>query len=119
MGFLLNAICDILYAPAVKADTRRAQELYRESERKMVAQWAKEARELDCWYTGSTVVAPHYDYWSDGSIKMDPWTKEFYPKGMYFLTSHGHNAVLKKIPPGARRCPTGMELVKQKYGHLK
>lgn len=113
MGFLLNAICDLLYAPAVRADTRRAQEMYRESDRKMVAQWAKEAKELDCWYTGSTVVAPHYSYWSDGSIKIDGWTKDYYPKGMYYLNSRGQNAVLKEIPPGAKRCPTRMEQLRQ------
>lgn len=115
MGFLLNAICDLLYAPAIRADNRRAHEAWQESERRMVAQWAKEAKELDCWYTGSTVVAPHYSYWSDGSIKIDGWTKDYYPKGMYFLDSQGHNAVLKEIPPGAKRCPGFGERLKQSY----
>lgn len=105
MGFLLNAIGDILYAPAVRADNRRAHELWRESERRKVAQWWKEAKEFDCWYTGSTVAGPDYSYWSDGSIKIDGWTKDYYPKGMYYLNSRGQNSVLKEIPPGAKRCP--------------
>ena len=50
----------------------------RSSDCKMVTQWAKEAKELDC------------------------------------LDSHGHNAVLRDVPPGAKRCPGLGERLKAK-----
>lgn len=105
MGFFSDLFDSIAYYPAYKECVRRGHENFRLMEADRVARWTEEARREDCFYSGSSIVAPQRDYWPDGSIKRDRWTGRTFPKGMYFLNSQGHNSALLNVPPDARRCP--------------
>lgn len=83
----------------------RGKENMRQLEEERVASWIDQAIKEDCWYDGSSIVCPQHDYWSDGSIKRDPWTGRTFPKGQYFLNSRGQNSTGVKIPPDAKWCP--------------
>ncbi len=84
---------------------QQGHENFRLMQQDRISLWAEEARREDCFYSGSSIVAPQHDYWSDGSIKVDRWTGRSFPKGMYFLNSRGQNSALLNVPPDARRCP--------------
>ncbi len=90
---------------AISDTIERGKENMRQLEEDRVVRWIGQAIKEDCWYDGNLISGPKSDYWSDGSIKRDPWTGRTFPKGQYFLDSHGHNSTGVKIPLDAKRCP--------------
>lgn len=100
-GSLLGGACTTLDC---KKDGQRA---FDEMSRGTDLDWQRQSRREDVYYEPDphAIIAPNYNFYSDGSLKHDPATGRSYPKGQYFCDSHGLTAGYSKAPGNLKRPP--------------
>ena len=80
-----------------KANLEQNQELWAQRERDI-------ARKYDTYYDPNVKQCTHWFY-ADGSLKKDPHTGQFYPKGQYWATSNGLDCHLNPAGADVPRAP--------------
>lgn len=81
-----------------KASMDRAQRNYED--------WAKKtAGDLDAYYSPVS-RSINTNYWSDGSLKVDPHTKKQYGKGEFMCDSKGTMTDWRQAGPNVKRPPS-------------
>lgn len=70
------------------------------------AAWAKQkSQEKDIYYNPVSGCLDS-SYYSDGSLRYDPYTKREYGKGAYYYNSRGYDAQWRQAPADAKRPST-------------
>lgn len=85
----------------LKHDNQRSMEECRKNQ----AEWAKRtSKEKDIYYNPVSGTLD-FDFYSDGSLRHDPYTKREYGKGAYRCNSRGYNAQRQQASSDEKRPP--------------
>lgn len=88
-------------------DKKEGERIFNQATISRAAKWRQESKEDDFYYRPSPngFGYPDYNFYSDGSLKLDICTGKSYPKGMYYCRSDGYMVNNKKADSNMKRPP--------------
>lgn len=67
--------------------------------------WHRETSQKSDVFYNADARCLNFNYYSDGSLKKDPYNNKTYQKGAYRCDSRGRTATLDQAAPGVKRPP--------------
>lgn len=91
-------------APA-SYDAKQGKKHYEECQVRHDATMRDLARKTDSYYSSGSLSSYNENFYSDGSLKHDPFTGKNYPKGQYMCRSDGLTADYRRVGNDVKRPP--------------